>query len=187
MSLSDTKQHQILNELYVRASSDLLSAYGLTVDIADIQEQSADQRAHHKGSYISILGASGEGIRLSSMLKIDRDLVVSMHPLGCADISHGDLEDWCRELNNQLVGRVKNKLLGYGHVLMVGLPLLITGTDVSPVAAPNSQVHEYSIESAQGQITLTLATLVSSDVELHEMEASLDGEAVLLEGAVALF
>jgi hypothetical protein len=183
MTLSDTKQHQILNKLYVHACGDLLSAYGLTVDI---QEQGTGTGARKKGSYISILGATGEAIRLSSMLKIDQDLVVSMHPLGCADISRGDLEDWCRELNNQLVGRVKNKLLGYGHALIIGLPLLITGTDVSPVAAPNSEVHEYSVHSAHGQITLTLGTLVTPDLELREV-ALPDGETVLIEGAVALF
>jgi hypothetical protein len=183
MTLSDTKQHQILNDLYVEACGDLLSAYGLTVDI---QEQGTGTDARRKDSYISILGATGEAIRLSSMLKIDQDLVVSMHPLGCADISLGDLEDWCRELNNQLVGRVKNKLLGYGHALIVGLPLLITGTDVSPVAAPDSEVHEYSVHSAKVQITLTLGTLVTADLELREVEPA-DGDAVLVEGAIALF
>jgi hypothetical protein len=113
--------------------------------------------------------------------------VLGMHPLGSADISQPDLEDWCRELNNQLVGRVKNKLLGYGRVVNVGLPVLITGTNVTPVAAPNAEIHEYSFESADGQITLTLATLLAPDVELCEVESSTDSEPVLSEGALALF
>jgi hypothetical protein len=138
-------------------------------------------------SYVSILGATGDGIRLSSTLKIDRDLVISIRPLDSGDISQDELEDWCRELNNQLVGRLKNKLLGYGHVAMAGLPVLIAGTDVRPVPAPNSEVHEYSIESSHGQITLTLATLVAPEVEFLAVEPSMDNEAVLLEGAIDLF
>jgi hypothetical protein len=110
-----------------------------------------------------------------------------MNPLGSADPSQPDLEDWCLELNNQLVGRVKNKLLGYGRVVTVGLPVLLTGTDVSAVTPPNSEVHQYSVESADGQITLTLATLIAPNVELHEMEPSMHDGAVMAEGTVALF
>jgi hypothetical protein len=110
-----------------------------------------------------------------------------MHPSGSANISQSDLEDWCLELNNQLVGRVKNKLVGYGRILVVGLPVLLTGTDVSGVTAPNSEVHQYSVESADGQIVLTLATLIAADDDLFEMEPSTDDETVLSEGAISLF
>ena len=184
MSLNDAKGHQIVNELYVQACSALLSAYGLVVGV---REQDGGAGASNKASYVSFLGANGEGISLSSTLKIERDLVIILHPLGPTGVTQPDLEDWCLELNNQLVGRVKNKLLGYGRVLIVGLPVLLTGTDVSAVTPPNSEVHQYSVESADGQITLTLATLIAPDVELHEMEPSIDDEAVLVEGAVALF
>src|SRR6266568_4350485 len=95
MSLDNAKHHQILNELYVEACRALLSAYGLTVHV---QEQGRGAIARNKASYVSVLGASGEGIRLSSMLKIERDLVISMHPVGSANISQLDLEDWCLEL-----------------------------------------------------------------------------------------
>ena len=182
MTLNNAKDHQILNELYVQACRALLSAYGLTVNV---QEQGRGASGGNKASYVSVLGANGQGISLSSMLKIERDLVISIHPSGSADVSQPDLEDWCLELNNQLVGRVKNKLLGYGPVVIVGLPVLLKGTDVSAVTGPNAEVHQYSVESADGQITLTLSTLISLDVELHQMEPS--NGAVLVEGAVALF
>jgi hypothetical protein len=65
--------------------------------------------------------------------------------------------------------------------------VLLTGTNVSAVIASNSEVHQYCVESADGQITLTLATLIARDVELHEMEPSMNDEAVLVEGSVALF
>jgi hypothetical protein len=184
MSLNNAEDHIILNELYVHACRALLSAYGLT---ANVQEHGSGAGARNKANYVSLLGASGEGIRLSSILKIDRNLVISLHPLGSANVSQPDLEDWCLELNNQLVGRLKNKLLGYGRVVNVGLPVLLTGTDVSAVTAANSEVRQYSVESADGQITLTLATLIAPDVELHEMEPSMNGDEVLVEGEVALF
>ena len=184
MNLTNAKDHQILNELYVQACRALLSAYGLTVHV---QEQGRGAHGRNKASYMSVLGASGQGINLLSMLKIERDLVISMHPVGSANISQPDLEDWCLELNNQLVGRLKNKLLSYGPVVIVGLPVLFKGTDVSDVTGPNSEVHQYSVESADGQITLTLSTLITPDAELHQMEPSMNDGVVLIEGAVALF
>jgi hypothetical protein len=185
MSSNNPKQHQILNELYIQACADLLPAYGLEIDIRK-QGAGTSTRTRDTDSYLSILGATTGDISLSSMLKIDRDLVVSIHPAESSDVAHDLLEDWCRELNNQLVGRLKNKLLGYGQALILGLPTLITGIDVRPVPAPNSKVHEYSVESGHGKIALTLVTLVSPGLELREVEA-VEGEAVLLEGAIALF
>lgn len=184
MNLINAKDHEVLNELYVEACRALLAAYGLT---AKVREEGGGTSALAKACYVSVLGASGEGIRLSSMLRIDRGLVISTHPSGSDNVSQPDLEDWCLELNNQLVGRVKNKLLGYGRVVLVGLPLLLTGTDVSAVTMPHSEVHQYSVESADGQIILTLATLIAPGVELSEMEPSMDGEAAMEEGAIALF
>src|SRR5450755_4516221 len=133
MSLN-AKDHLILNGLYIESCQALLAAYGLSVDV---QEHGARATGRSGVCYISVLSASCEGISVSSMLKIDQYLVVSLHPLAPADISQPDLEDWCLELNNQLVGRVKNKLLNFGRALVVGLPVLLTGTDVTSVAAPN--------------------------------------------------
>jgi len=184
MSLNELNPHDLLNDLYVAACRALLEAYGLTVNVRE--HGGGDSRA--KVSYISVLSANGEGVNLSSMLKIDRDLVISMHPLNGGDpIAQRDLEDWCMELNNQLVGRLKNKLIGYGAVVLIGLPLLLTGTDVSSIASPHSEVHRYSVESADGQITLTIATLVDPGVHLQEPDASMHDENVMDEGMVALF
>lgn len=184
MSSNNAKDHQVLNELYIQACHALLSAYGLT---ANVQEQGSGANTRNRASYVSLLGACGDGIGLSSMLRIDRELVIRTHPAGVANISRHDLEDWCLELNNQLVGRLKNKLLGYGRVVVVGLPVLLAGTDVRAVADSNSELRHYSVESADGQITLTLATLIGPEVELHEMESSMNDEVVMAEGAVALF
>ncbi|HEY3740894.1 MAG TPA: hypothetical protein VGL53_13670 [Bryobacteraceae bacterium] len=184
MNACDAAHHQILHDLYVQACGDLLSAYGLTVQI---QKHPGSIRAHHAASYVSVLSATGEGIRLSSMFKIDRDLVASLHPLGPDGTSQADLEDWCRELNNQLVGRVKNKLLGYGRIVMVGIPVLLMGTNVNPVGEANSEIREYSVESAQGEITLTLSTLLAHDVELWEEQSSPADDAMMAEGMIALF
>jgi hypothetical protein len=184
MNSDDTAAHQTLKELYVQACGDLLSAYGLQVNA---ERFATGTPPRMKSGYVSILNAGGPGIQLLSMLAIDQNLVVVTHPAGRANIPQVDLEDWCRELNNQLVGRMKNKLLGFGHVIEVGLPVLITGTDVSPVPQPDSQVHAYSVEAEGGQVTCTLTTLVEAELEFTRVKEPADGEDVLLEGAMSFF
>jgi hypothetical protein len=182
MNQADTRQHSILNELYVQAADNLLSALGMEARLVLEPDAGASVR-----SYLSVLGATCKGVALSSILKIDPDLLISVHPQGSADIPQRDLEDWCRELNNQLVGRMKNKLFRYGVVITLGLPVLLTGTGVKAFAPPNATVNEHFFRCGAGQMTLTLTTLVDEDIEFHESELSEECDAALLEGSVALF
>jgi hypothetical protein len=176
--------HQILNASYIQACRALLSAHGLTVDV---REDCASSKTHNKIIYMSLLGASGDGIRLWSILKMDQNLAIGTHPSGFANLARHELEDWCKEINNQIVGRLKNKLLGYGCIVIVGLPVLLTAADCNPPINPESEVHQYCVESADGQITLTLETHLAHDAELYEMESSTTDEEALTEGEVLLF
>jgi hypothetical protein len=121
------------------------------------------------------------------MIRIDKRLLASIHPLPPAAVSQRDLEDWCRELNNQLVGRMKNKLLRYGVTVSLGLPVLLTGTDVSAVAAPDLTVNDHAFALDNGRLMLTLSTFVDPAVELREMESMPDEEGAHVEGSIALF
>jgi hypothetical protein len=166
-------------DLYVQASSELFSAYGLTASDRD-----SGPRKRHETRYVSILSATGEDIRLLSTLNVDESLLASIHPSHAAFHSQRELEDWCRELNNQLVGRMKNKLLRVGCEVLTGLPSLITGTDISPVAAPDLDFREYFFASARGRLESTLAMLLAPTLAFTEAP---DAAQVLREGAHAMF
>ena len=181
MNLTDTTQHGILNNLYLEAANELLATHDIHCHVTEPDSA----RDPNKSRYVSVLGATGEGIALSSMLRIRKDLLLGLHPAGSSDVSDKDLEDWCRELNNQLVGRMKNKLLRYGITITLGLPVLLTGTNVTVVAAPDATVSQHAIQIADGAISLTLETLVDPALQIQEQDSVEDG--TLLEGAVALF
>jgi hypothetical protein len=168
-------------EVYVQACSELFSAYGLSTRL---RRQDADPNAQGRSSYVSVLGATGEGIRFSSTLNVGAELLLRLHPSGAQRVARRDLEDWCRELNNQLVGRVKNKLLRLGCEVTAGLPVLITGNDIDTVVAPEQESREYFFTSEHGSLALTLALVLAPDLELKEAAG---GEAVRLEGEHALF
>ena len=185
MNSTDTSQHSILVKLYLEAASDLLVVYGAKTNF--VGAPASKTLGRNKSSYVSVLGATGEGIALSSVLKVERNLLTGMYTLDRAEISRGYLEDWCRELNNQLVGRMKNKLSRYGVTLTLGLPLPLTGTAGGAAGAPDLLVTEHSFRTGDGEMALTLGTLVSEDLELQERESSTECEANLLETAIALF
>jgi hypothetical protein len=166
-------------DLYVQCTGELFTAYGLVAGARDTLP-----RRPHEMRYVSILSASGEKIRLLSTLNIDESLLICMHPSGARELSQRHLEDWCRELNNQLVGRMKNKLLRMGCEVTTGLPSLITGTDISPVSAPDLDFREYFFASAQGRLESTLAMLLAPDLALADAP---EAEQVMREGVHALF
>jgi len=146
-------------DLYVQSTGELFSAYGLDASARDpIARRPRDMR------YVSILGANGEKMRLLSTLNIDESLLICMHPSGARALSPRHLEDWCRELNDQLMERMTDKLLGMGCEVAKGLPALITGTDFSAVNAAEVDFREYFFASAQGRLEATLAMLLAPDL-----------------------
>ncbi len=174
----------VVINLYLQACNELFSAYGLT---ALLEKQKGEKRDPSRACYVSVLGANGEDIRLLSTLNIEAPLLASMHPSGAGNVSQRDLEDWCRELNNQLVGRVKNKLLRFGCEVMTGLPSLITGTDIVTVSPPDLDFRQYFFASERGCLTSTLSTLLAPALEFKQKKSLADGEAVMREGALSLF
>jgi hypothetical protein len=173
----------IVVELHAQACDELFDAYGLAEHLkrADAALGEAD-----RATYASVLGATGEGIRLSSTVSMDAQLLARAHPSGLAHVPERQVQDWCREINNQLMGRVKNKLLRQGCEVVTGLPVLITGKDVAAVAMPETDHRQYFFTSNFGSMTFTLEMLFGPDFELDGSLVA-DANEVRLEGAMALF
>ena len=183
MSMNDVAPLEVVNDLYVGACRELFSAYGLT---AHLHVQAADRRDRNRNraGYISVVSASGEGIRLLSTASVDADLLAHTHLLGAEHTSPRFLQDWCRELNNQLLGRVKNKLLEFDCDVVMGLPALITGTDLETVTQPELNARRYFFTSPHGCMTLILESLLTPDFKLNPVTSPSREAAVMHAGAV---
>ena len=171
-------------EMHVEACAELFDAYGLT---EHVHAEAHAAKGHGQSAYASVLSASGEGIRLCATLSLDRELLVRTHPaLTQGEPGERDIEDWCRELNNQLVGRLKNKLLRSGCELTTGLPMLLRGTDIVPVTSEDQQFRQYFFSSKHGSLAFTLALLMAADLTLEALPGA-EADEVKREGAMALF
>jgi hypothetical protein len=185
MKLADTTRHSFLNDLFLEAALELLSAYGMPANV--ITERETTKTAGGKPNYASVLGATDEGISLVAVLMADRELLLRMHPLRNPNASEESLQDWCRELVNQLVGRAKNKLMvKCGIALQSGISKLLCDTDVRDLIMPDFTVSHNAIGVENGILLFSLATILEDETKLVEKVWS-HAEKVLLEGSVTYF
>lgn len=77
-----------------------------------------------------IIGFTGDDLKGSVML------ACSSEPLELAraggDVS---MRDWLAELTNQLIGRVKNRLLAFGTVIHCSIPVVVGGQRIAPISS----------------------------------------------------
>ncbi len=176
----------LVRRLYVESLTELLQAYGLTDRIRDDSAEQAPTTAHRE-SYVSVLSLTADGLRVLSTLDFDIELLTSLYPARVeargGSLAATDLEDWCRELNNQLGGRLKNKLLERGSNLMIGLPALLTGVDISSIAQDDMDMYQVAYVSSGRRMIATLSTEIAAETMLTATDAG----DILREGAIALF
>ncbi|HEY6038108.1 MAG TPA: chemotaxis protein CheX [Kofleriaceae bacterium] len=89
----------------------------------------SEERAQSEVAFCGVIGFTGPDMRGSLMLACSRE------PLVLAQIS-GDamMRDWLAELTNQLLGRVKNRLLAFGTVIHSALPVVLAGERIAPIS-----------------------------------------------------
>jgi hypothetical protein len=95
-----------------------------------------------------------------------------MGALGC--------EDWARELANQLMGRIKNRLLQLGATVQIGLPVICSSTENLTPCSSSRQVYTGSAPS--GTIFVTVDGMPE---ESQLSPTSLEG--IALEGDAIFF
>jgi hypothetical protein len=66
--------------------------------------------------------------------------------------SAASLEDWLGECVNQLLGRLKNKLLGYDVIITLALPTVLRGVHLRFLSTGPAGLWTYSFETAGGPI-----------------------------------
>ena len=91
--------------------------------------------------------------------------------------------DWVGELVNQLVGRLKNQLLGYGVDVGLGTPRAVTPNDIVSYEHSMRAIARLSLSSGEGTV---LALLYTDGLEDVALATSTPGAAVS-EGDIVLF
>lgn len=89
-------------------------------------------------------------------------------------------DEWARELTNQLMGRIKNRLLQFGATLQIGLPSTADSNAESQLER-SSTLRVYTGRTLRGNVLLTLEGMPDeSDLSYVGPEGlALEGDAIL--------
>lgn len=158
-----------IEALGAAACTELFGAYGVELSPSKKSWGSGDERLL-SGS----MGFVGRHVRGTCLLATTEKTLVESCP------TNGTLRDWIGELTNQLVGRLKTKLLGCGVEVFVTTPIVLSGVRIQPLPRGNLEPSVFSAPAGD--------VLVWVEVEadrgfalgsLHPGRANVEGEVIL--------
>lgn len=123
-----------------------------------------------------VIGFTGDDIRGSLMLACSREPLELAH--------RGEevaMRDWLGELTNQLLGRVKNRLLTFGTVIHCSTPVVLSGERIAPI---ESQPLGHLFTADGGVVSVWFDTEVRPGFVLTPID---DVSEIGVEGETLLF
>jgi hypothetical protein len=168
-----------IHRVYDQACARVLAASGGAVTLQPREPAIPTPEAR---AYVSVVSATAAGMTLLSVVNADRDVLVETHPLRREDAAALDVADWCLELNNHVMGRMKNALLELGCHLTYGVPALLT--DVRTVMEPGLALHARHVAFADAGMTLTLAARLADGAIVTLPPSPSEVGAVMHHGGV---
>lgn len=93
--------------------------------------------------------------------------------------------DWVREMTNQLLGRIKSRLLQYHVTLQAGLPTVMGSDAIERQRARGGLFAAYTFRTLRGDLLVTLSGDIDPNIFVYTGAAPTTG--VASEGDVILF
>lgn len=164
----------IFDELLVTCTTDLFGARGIELSRTSDLDTPIEYAAIIGFASDEVRGMLGLGMYPSTLERL-----ASKHAGSTAS-----LEDWLGECVNQLIGRVKNKLLGYDVVITLALPTVLRGVHLRFLSTGPSGLWTYSFASVGGPICVWCDVRHADDFVLTptsdpEMKGTDEGELLL--------
>lgn len=136
---------------------------------------SAPQRFDEGIAYCGVVGFAGPYVRGTCLL------ATTEGPLLASDPVNGATRDWVGELVNQLVGRIKNRVLSRGVEFYVTTPVVIRGQHIAPL--PRRDFEPLTFAGASGHVFVWVEVETSEDFmptsTRSPEDAQSEGEALL--------
>lgn len=148
------------------ACVELLQAYG--VMLSPTQGWAESDEVMFSG----VMGFVGESVRGTCLLAAPQGTVQAAAP------QDAHARDWVGELANQLVGRLKAKLMARGATIALSTPVVLCGVRLSPL--PRTDVEPIVFDSPSGKVMVWLEVEIEKDFKLGEERALTANEGELL-------
>ncbi len=148
------------------ACVELMQAYGVELRPAGGWAESEDLL------FSGVMGFVGDSVRGTCLLAAPQAAVEAAAPRAAG------ARDWVGELANQLVGRLKAKLMARGATIALSTPVVLRGVRLSPL--PRTDVDPVVFDSAAGKVLVWLEVEIEDDFELGQERALQATEGELL-------
>lgn len=158
-----------IGALGANACEELFGAYGVRLSTVRKSWGESDERLL-SGS----MGFVGRHLRGTCLLATTEKALADSCP------AQGKLRDWIGELTNQLVGRLKTKLLGYGVEVFVTTPIVLSGVRIRPL--PRGMLEPTVFSSTAGDVLVWVEVEADQGFalgSLHPGRSNVEGEVIL--------
>jgi hypothetical protein len=173
--MADTRA--ALDTMIQGSAVDLFHSFGLAVAPVERSQQRPEQlQSPDLGGMISFVGRGFSGT-----------LTVGVPPAVFAMIKQDPLRpysgrDWVREVTNQLLGRVKSRLIQFRVTLQAGLPTTMGRDAIERQRVRGGLFAPYMFRTLRGDIVVTLSGEIDHSIFVYTGSAS-----IATEGDVILF
>lgn len=145
---NDTETSERVANMTARACVELLEDYGVTLTPGAMTWEAHSQEP----VFFGVIGFVGSGVRGTCLLGAQQQLVQASCRAGNRP------RDWIAELSNQLLGRLKMKLLSCGVSVKVTTPLALSGVQLTPLPRLGQEPMAFSSERGAALVWLELET-----------------------------
>jgi hypothetical protein len=127
--------------------------------------------------FCGVVGFGGEQMKGSLLLATSRE------PLGrTSPTTDASLREWIAELSNQLLGRIKNKLLSRGVTFHLLTPVVLRGEHIAPVS--RAELVPFMFVCDGGYVCVWVDSELAPGVDLTNI---IEGGGAVGEGTSTLF
>jgi CheY-specific phosphatase CheX len=148
------------------ACNELMQAYGVQL------KSSLGWGESDEVMFSGVMGFVGDKVRGTCLLAAPQGTVEAAAP------KDAGARDWVGELANQLVGRLKAKLMARGATIALSTPVVLRGVKLSPL--PRTDVEPVVFESTAGKVLVWLEVEIDDGFQLGEERALKASEGELL-------
>jgi hypothetical protein len=150
---------EIVDTLMSEACISLFSDYSLQLRRIDAAAATGDTDF----LYCGVVGFTGDQMRGAILLATTRE------PLGrTSPVSDTSFREWVAELSNQLLGRLKNKLLTRGVVLHMSTPVVLRGQHLTPLT--RNELRPLVFDCDNGCVCVWVDAELTKGVDLNVVQ-----------------
>lgn len=172
MSTQAQASFETITDCFKDSASKLIQCYTEELPTLTVQHSQDTDK-----SIAAIIGFGDPLFRGSVVILADESVAIRL-----AHDTPENPVDWLGELANQLVGRLKNKLAGYGVLPQMGVPVTVSGKELD-LNAVGTQPKFWGVEWASGKFQVILSLEVDDALTLAEQPSEIAAE----EGSLDLF